>query len=119
MDKEPGRRIAVSDDAVGPYAEHPMGHLLVRRDPASGVWPPAELGERSVEASCKGGQHNFGVELSDSQLRFCHQAPPLRLVWFVVPYMGCHPQVDRVGRRRVVVQSVLYLRLAPFQARDR
>jgi hypothetical protein len=29
MDKEPGRRIAVSDDAVGPNAEHPVGHLLV------------------------------------------------------------------------------------------
>src|SRR4051812_20862253 len=55
VDKEPGRRLAMSDDAVGPSAEHPVGHFLVRRDPASGVLPPAELGERDVEASYESG----------------------------------------------------------------
>src|SRR5262245_11545070 len=68
MDKEPGRRIAMSYDAVGPGAEHPVGHFLVGCDPASGVWPPAELGERDVEPGCEGGQYDLGVELPDSLL---------------------------------------------------
>jgi hypothetical protein len=97
VDQEPGRRIAVSDDAVGPDAEHPVGHLLIGSDPASGVWPPAELGERGVEANCEGGQHDVGVELSDSLLRFCHQTPPTGWIPSFVPYMGCHPQIDRSG----------------------
>src|SRR5262249_21284245 len=68
-------RIAVSDDPFGPYAEHSVGHLLIGCDPASSVWPPPELGERGVEASCEGGQHDLGVELPDSLLLFCHSAP--------------------------------------------
>ena len=59
----------MSDDAVGPDAEHPVGHLLVGRDPAPGISPPAELGEGCVEASREGGQHDLGIEVSDSLLR--------------------------------------------------
>ena len=65
----------MSDDAVCASAEHPVGHFVVGRDPAPGVRPPAELGECDVEAPDEGGQHDLGVELPDSLLRFCHQAP--------------------------------------------
>jgi hypothetical protein len=97
--QEPGRRIAVSDDAVGPDAEHPVGHLLVGRDPAPGISPPAELGESCVEASREGGQHDLGIEVSDSLLlRCCHQVPPAWLdLHIIVPYVGFYPQVDRYG----------------------
>jgi hypothetical protein len=75
MDQEPGRGIAVSDDAVGPDVEHAVSHLLVGRDPSPCVSPPAELGERGVEVSREGGQHNLDVEHSELLLRFCNSAP--------------------------------------------
>jgi hypothetical protein len=55
MHEKPGRRIAVSDDAIGTDAEYSMGHLLVGRDPASRVWPPTKLRKHGVETSRERG----------------------------------------------------------------
>src|SRR4051795_13252803 len=54
-----------------------MGHLLVGRDPAAGILPPAELWEHSVEAGGQGGQYDLGVKVSDSLLWCCHDHTPL------------------------------------------
>ena len=79
----------MSDDAVGPDAEHAVSHLLVGRDPSRASRLQPNSGRL---ASREGGQHDLGVEISDSLLlRFCHQVPPawldlLRLyhIWVVI-----------------------------------
>ena len=68
VDEKPRRRGAVSNDPIGADAEHAVGCLLVRRDPAASILPPAELGERAVETSRKSGQNNLNVEVPDSLL---------------------------------------------------
>ena len=77
MDEETRRRAAMRDDAVSADAKHATGHLLVRRNPATGISLPAELREGCVEASREGRQQYLVVEVSDSLLLpCCHQAPP-------------------------------------------
>src|SRR5262249_47304868 len=56
MDEETRRRIAVSDDPVGPDAEHSVGRLLIGRDPADTKLtvtnPPTALPICSVTSAC-------------------------------------------------------------------
>src|SRR5207237_10462616 len=92
MDEEARRRAAVRDHAISADAEHAMGHVLVRGDPATSVLPPSELRKRSVKASHECGQHYLVIEISDLLLRRYHETPK-RLYVLFVPNMGCTPQV--------------------------
>lgn len=68
MDQKTARSWPVRDDAVGSNAEHAVRHLLVGCDPAVRVPPPPELGKHTLEPLGKRRQHDFGIEVADSDL---------------------------------------------------
>jgi hypothetical protein len=75
--KEPAWRGTVRDDPLSTDAEHAVGRLFVRRDPATRIPAPPEFRECGIEPFGQSREHDVRVEVDDSRLcvGLAHQKP--------------------------------------------